>query len=69
MGNDLTITPSGRLALAEQAMAGDAVGEIFKSLLAAFAESSVRGLLHLAGNCQLAILLRLRSDCKLTNAN
>jgi hypothetical protein len=50
MSHELTITPSGHLALVEQAAADEEVAALSKQIVAAFAESSSRGLLHLATN-------------------
>ncbi len=48
MSHELTITPSGHLALREQA--ADHEAAFSKHLVAAFADSTARGLLHLATN-------------------
>jgi hypothetical protein len=48
MGHELIITPSGHLALVEQASGNDAGAALPKPLVAAFADSGARGLLHLA---------------------
>jgi non-specific serine/threonine protein kinase len=50
MPYELILTPSGRLALVESSSAHEAVAEIPKPLVAAFAESPAHGLLHLATN-------------------
>lgn len=48
MPHDLTITPHGHLALVERATGNEGTPALPKRLLAAFAESPSRGLLHLA---------------------
>jgi hypothetical protein len=48
MSHEVTITPSGHLALVEQAASDEAVAALSKQIVAAFAESGSRGLLHLA---------------------
>ncbi len=50
MPHELTITPSGHLALLEQSSATEAAAGLSKPLIAAFADSAARGLLHLATN-------------------
>ena len=50
MSHELIITPSGHLALLEQASAPEAAADLSKPLVAAFADSPARGLLHLATN-------------------
>src|SRR4051812_42708338 len=48
MPHELIITPSGRLALVEPSTAAEAAAELSQPLVAAFASSPARGLLHLA---------------------
>jgi superfamily II DNA or RNA helicase len=48
MAHELIITPSGHLALVEQASGNDAGAALPKPLVAAFADTAARGLLHLA---------------------
>src|SRR5690348_10405548 len=48
MPHELTITPSGHLALRELSTPTEAAVSLSKSLVAAFADSASRGLLHLA---------------------
>ncbi len=50
MPHELIITPSGHLALVEPSSASDTASEIAHPIVAAFAESPSRGLLHLATN-------------------
>jgi non-specific serine/threonine protein kinase len=48
MSHELTITPSGHLALVERSVANEGVPDLSKHIVAAFVESASRGLLHLA---------------------
>jgi non-specific serine/threonine protein kinase len=48
MPHELIITPSGHLALVETPSASESATELSKPIIAAFAESPARGLLHLA---------------------
>ena len=57
MSQELTITPSGHLALLEQSSAKEAAAEPSKRLISAFSESAARGLLHLATHELQASLL------------
>src|SRR4051794_35000391 len=50
MPHELVIAPSGRLTLVEATAANEAAVDLPKSVVAAFAESPSRGLLHLATN-------------------
>src|SRR3954454_14957316 len=50
MSHELIIAPSGRLVLVEPTSANEAAAELSKPIVAAFAESPARGLLHLATN-------------------
>ena len=47
---ELTITPSGRLALSERTSGSEGEAALSKPIVAAFADSAARGLLHLATN-------------------
>src|SRR5436190_4907131 len=50
MWHELIITPSGRLALLPHATGSEIFGTLPQRLVAAFEESTARGLLHLATN-------------------
>jgi non-specific serine/threonine protein kinase len=50
MPHELSIAPSGHLALVESSSANETAAELAKPIVAAFAESPARGLLHLATN-------------------
>jgi superfamily II DNA or RNA helicase len=50
MPHELILKPSGHLALVESSSANDTSTDLSKPLVAAFAESPARGLLHLATN-------------------
>jgi non-specific serine/threonine protein kinase len=50
MLHELVVTPTGHLALIEASSAGETAAELSRPIVTAFADSPMRGLLHLASN-------------------